>query len=377
MKKLASVFLLLAPGVLGHAQSGKPEQSPTPPVVSPQVSPDHRVTFRLRAPNANSVTVSGDFWHEQGRTEKLAKGEDGVWTLTTEPLQPDMYSYWFTVDGVPMPDPADGLIKPGIQQTQSAFILPGGPRATVLEEKDVPHGEVRTVYYKANTLGTVQRMHIYLPPGYDGSTTRYPVTYLFHGSGDDDSAWEAIGRANFVLDNLIAQGKAKPMILVMPSLWAMPAPIPQSRAAENEALFQKTLVHDLVPYIEAHYRVLPGRENRALGGLGLGRNMLPDVLWPSLGDFNNVLFVSGGADADRFALLQKEYPGVLDNPETIKRVKFFFGDGVNDGSFPSAKNLVDELKRRGYQVTFEQTDDTHGWPEFRHNFVEFAQTAFR
>lgn len=376
MKRLASLLLLLAPSVLGHAQSSKSGQSAPTPIVSPEVMPDHRVVFRLRAPKAGQVTIDGDFLHPQDGKE-LVKGENGVWSLTTDPLQPDFYSYSFNVDGVAMPDPANGSIKPGIQQTQSAFLVPGGPRADVLEPKDVPHGEVRTVYYEAKSLGAVKRMHIYFPPGYDGGTTRYPVVYLFHGGGDDDSAWESIGRANFVMDNLIAQGKAKPMILVMPSLWALPVPIPKDRAAENEVAFRKTVIEDVIPYVEAHYRVLPGRENRAVGGLGIGRDMLPNFLWPSIDKFNYVLFVSGGADAAKFASLEKEYPGVLDNPETIKRVKFFMGDGVNDNSFASSTNLRDELKRRGYQVTYEQTDDTHGWPGFRHNFVMFAQTAFR
>ncbi len=369
LNRILTSTLVLASGALA--------QAPAPaPLVSPQVLPDHRVVFRLRAPKASEVTIAGDFWLEQNRVGKLAKDDQGVWSLTTEALKPDYYSYWFTVDGVRMPDPADGLTKPGISETQSAFFVPG-PEEALLEAGAVPHGEIRTVYYSAVALGKQRRMHIYFPPGYESGQTRYPVVYLFHGGGDDDWAWESIGRVNFVMDNLIAQGKAKPMILVMPSLWAVDPPVRADRSAENEALFQKTLFQDVIPYTEAHYRVLPGAANRAVGGLGAGRNMLPNLVWPNIDKFDSVFFVSGGADAERFAFLQKQFPGVIDNPANIKRVKFFLGDGINDASFASAKNLADELKKRGYTITFFQSDNTHGWPEFRLNFIQFAQIAFR
>jgi enterochelin esterase-like enzyme len=371
-----SVLLLFASAALAQTQASKPPPAAQAPLVSPQIFPDHRVTFRLRAPKASEVTIAGDFWLQQNRADKLVKDDQGVWSLTTEPLTPDYYSYFFTVDGVRIPDPANGLIKPGVGVTQSAFSIPG-PQAALLEAGAVPHGDVRIVYYPSATLGKPRRMHIYFPPGYEEGQTRYPVLYLFHGGGDDDSGWNSVGRVNFILDNLIAQGKAKPMIVVMPSIWALDPPVRADLADENEALFQKTFFQEIVPYAEKHYRVLPGPANRAVGGLGGGRDWLPNFVWPNLDKFNYVVFVSGGADVDRFAFLQKQHPGVIDDPANIKRVKFFLGDGIDDASFPSAKNLAEELKRRGYTTTFFQSENTHGWPEFRLNFVQFAQIAFR
>lgn len=349
MRTLALSVLLVASGALAQTQPPNPQPPAPAPLLSPQVLPDHRVTFRLRAPKASEVTIAGDFWLQQNRADKLTKDDQGVWSLTTEPLPPDYYSYFFTVDGVRIPDPANGLIKPGVGATQSAFSIPG-PQTALLEDASVPHGEVRIVYYPSAILGKPRRMHIYFPPGYEQGQTRYPVLFLFHGGGDDDSGWNSIGRVNFILDNLISEGKSKPMIVVMPSLWALDPPVTTDRTDENETLFQKTFFQEILPYTETHYRTLPGPANRAVGGLGAGRDWLPAFVWPNLDKFTYVVFVSGGADAEHFALLQKQYPGWLDNPANIKRVKFFLGDGTNDASFPSAKHLADELKRRGYST---------------------------
>lgn len=346
------------------------------PVLSPEVLPDNRVVFRLRAPNVEEVTVAGDFWVQQNRVDKLVKGADGIWSLTTEPLTSDVYSYFFTVDGVPIPDPVNGAIKQGIRTQQSMFVVPGA-NASLYEPANVPHGEVRVVTYRSAALGKERRMHIYVPAGYDNVKTRYPVVYLFHGGGDDDWAWMSVGRVNHLLDNLIAQGKARPMVVVMPSLWALDAPVLPNRAEENEVLFRKTIFEDVVPYVEKHYRVLPGRANRAMGGLGAGRNMLPNFLWPSLAQFDSAFFVSGGTDKQRFAYMQQQYPGVIDDPANSKRVKFFLCNGSNDASITSSRDLAAELKQRNYQVTALETGGTHGWPSFRRCFADFAQGAFK
>jgi enterochelin esterase-like enzyme len=389
MRNLLAALLLCAPAVLAQtsapaAQFGIPTDEsssvglkPAPaPIVSPEVLPDHRVVFRLRSPNASEVTVAGDFWVQQGRTEQLVKGDKGVWSLTTDPLPPDLYSYWFTVDGVRIPDPSNNQIKQGVRYQQSMFAVPG-PDEAFLEPAPVPHGQVRMEFYQATALGKLRRMHIYLPPGYAEGKTQYPVAYLFHGGGDDDWGWTTVGRVNFILDNLIAQGKAKPMIVVMPSLWGLEPPISSDRFDENEVNFQKTFVQDIMPFVDSHYRVLPGAANRAVGGLGPGRDFLPQFLWSTLDKFGYAFFVSGGAGQERVNILQKQNPGVIDNPANIKRVKFFLGDGVNDSSIDDSRFLTAELKRRGYTVTRYETIGTHGWPSFRRCFAEFAQIAFR
>jgi enterochelin esterase family protein len=354
-----------------------PAPSPRPaPIVSPEVLPDHRVVFRLRAPKAAEVTIAGDFWVQEGRTEKLAKDADGVWSLTTEPLTPDLYSYWFTVDGVPIPDPSNRELKQGSRTQQSMFTVPGAEE-TFLANATVPHGEVRIVYYPSASLGTNQRMHIYFPPGYDGSTTKYPVVYLLHGGGDEDWGWVTIGRVNFILDNLIAAGKAKPMIVVMPSLWTPAQPVAGSPLEEDAARFDKSLFADVIPFVETHYRVLRGAAGRAVGGLGAGRYHLSELLWADVDKFGSFVFVSGGSDAEHVEGFDKQYPVELNKPSNAKRVKIFLGDGKNDASYSYSTHLAAELKSRGYSVTSYATDGTHGWPSFRRCFAEWAQQAFQ
>jgi hypothetical protein len=370
---LVCVFVVLAAPSWAQSQAAAP-----PAVVSPEILADHRVAFRLYAPKATEVTLNGSFWLQEGRTERLAKDDQGIWSLTTEPLPADYYSYYFTVDGVRILDPANGRIKPGSLRTQSAFSI-AGPESAFLEAAPVPHGEVRIVFYQSAVIGKARQMHMYFPPGYEAGQTRYPVVYLFHGGGDSDDGWTAIGRANFILDNLVAQGKAKPMIVVMPSLWVLePSTLMgQEQRDENLLLFRKDLVEEVIPYVEGHYRVLGEPENRALGGLGVRRDFLPNVALATLGTFRYVFHTSGGVDPEWLPLFAKKYPGVLDNPENIKRVKFFVGTGTHDHSNPSAKFWLRELRNRGYDATCFESNGIHEWPWFRRYFAEFAQLAFR
>jgi enterochelin esterase-like enzyme len=370
------LLLALLP-LLQAAPASAQSQPATPPaVVSPEVLPDHRVVFRLLAPNANEVTLTGSFWLQEGRTEKLAKDSRGVWSLTTEPLPADDYSYSFTVDGTRALDPVNGRIKQGVLRTVNAFSVPG-QEAAFLEAGPVPHGEVRVVFHQSRVAGMLCRMHVYLPPGYETGQTRYPVVYLLHGGGDTDSTWIDVGRANFILDNLMAQGKARPMIVVMPSLWSFDPSYVRTHRDENQALFQRRLVDEIVPYVESSYRVLAGPGNRALGGLGVMRDFLPNVVWATLGKFGYVFHTSGGVDPEWIPLLEKKYPGVLDNPANTRAVKFFIGSGTNDHSNPSAKSWLQELKKRGYDATYFESNGNHEWPSFRRYFAQFAQTAFR
>ena len=335
----------------------------------------------------------------QDHVDKLVKGADGISTLTTEPLPPDMYSYWFIVNGVWMPDPSNGFLKPGARTQQSMFAVPG-PDEAVLEPGSVPHGEVRIDYFQSPVFGKLSRMYVYVPPGYEKGNTRYPVAYLFHGGGDDDWGWYAVGQVNVILDNLIAQGKAKPMILVMPSLRAGPTSQTgtgnagtetdntQSRTAsvpgavsktteDSYALFSKGFVHDIIPFVESRYRTLPGTANRAAGGLGQGREFMPTFLMGTIDNFDYAFFASGGASQERLWYLQKLFPGVIDKPTNIKRVKLFFGDGINDSSIDDSRYLSNEFKSRGYNVTRFENNGTHGWPSFRRNFVAWVQVVFR
>ena len=233
--------------VAGFAQEAGQTPAATPPararmsrvrVVSPEVHPDRTVTLRIAAPKANSVTVSGEIMGLEPRAE-LTKGEDGVWSVTLGPLEPEIYSYGFSVDGVTVPDQGNSYAKPSSSYTSQVVIPGDGPQ--FYDARPVPHGDVRIVTYEAKTLdGMTRRMRVYTPPGYDASNNKYPVLYLFHGAGDWDVAWTDVGRANLIMDNLIADGKAKPMIVVMPSIFQQAALgtgalVPRARSAAPRA----------------------------------------------------------------------------------------------------------------------------------------------
>jgi enterochelin esterase-like enzyme len=175
------------------------------------------VTFRIYAPKASEVSIEGD-WITQGRGTggPLQKDDQGIWSITVGPLVPDFYTYTYTVDGVRTIDPQNPTIKQGISRLENMFLVPGA-EAAFAATRSVPHGDVRIVWYDSPALGCVRRMHVYMPPGYDGSDEPYPVLYLIHCGGDDDSAWSTIGRAGFIADNLLAAGKVEPMIVVMPN----------------------------------------------------------------------------------------------------------------------------------------------------------------
>src|SRR3954464_11685638 len=276
--RLATATLLVAWSFAGAQPKGEP--SPNAVLVSPQVHPDKKVTFRLFAPKATEVTVRGDWL--AGPPVKLEKDDKGVWAATVGPLVPDLYSYGFTVDGVRTIDPKNPTVKPGINSLDNLVFVPG-PEADFEDNKRVPHGDVRQVWYQSATLGTQRRMHVYTPPGYEGGSERYPVLYLLHGAGDEDSGWSTVGRAGFILDNLIAAKQAVPMLVVMPNGSLPPVrdlpkvepgttPSPEARKALEAAQgrFPDELVTNVVPLGEKTFRVPAGPEHRALAGLSMG-----------------------------------------------------------------------------------------------------------
>jgi hypothetical protein len=225
---LLALALVAAP----RASAQPPRRRPTPndTLKSTEVTSDKKVTFRIYAPKAEAVSVGGDF----GRGGALTKDDQGVWSLTVGPLTPDFYSYTFTVDGVRTIDPKNPTVKPGVATLESLFLVPG-EEAEFEATGDVPHGEVRAVWYRSGTLGMPRRMHVYTPPGYEGAGEAYPVFYLLHGGGDEDAGWSTIGRAGFILDNLIATKKAVPMIVVMPNGSLPPPKDLPARPAPGEA----------------------------------------------------------------------------------------------------------------------------------------------
>src|SRR4030095_7333146 len=235
-------------------------------LVSPEVQTDRRVTFRIRALKASDVSLFGD-WMIPGTQQTMARDEQGVWSTTIGPLEPGLAIYTFTVDGVTTPDPINPRIKLRARTSASLVDVPGQP-PELWEARDVPHGTVEVNWEKSKVTGDTRAYYVYTPPGYDrGRSTRYPVLYLLHGNNDTAAGWTDVGKATFMLDNLLAQKKARPMIIVMP--WGHAVPYGGSQS-NNTATFERYLIEEIIPQVEKKYRAARGRENRAIVGLSMG-----------------------------------------------------------------------------------------------------------
>lgn len=405
-------FFLLALAGIGSicAQSGGGRG---PQVISPEVLTDHRVTFRILAPNAQAVTLNaGDIqataWGAAsapapaapggGRGGRpLTKGENGIWELTTsDPVIPGAYRYVFNVDGVTTMDPRNTSISESNAQNWSMFFVPGDG---FMETKDVPHGAVASVTYRSKTLDKFRRMHVYTPPGYETSNRKYPVFYLLHGAGDCDDSWTSVGRASFILDNLIAEGKAKPMVIVMPAGHTTQAMnfggrgggAPTGRLLFDDD-FVKDFVNDIMPYAESHYRIQADRAHRAIAGLSMGGGHTLYIAIPHLdkfayvGVFSSGLFgIAGGGRAGAPApegpnpvvAWEEQNKANLDNAALKKDLKlFWFSTGKDDGLITTSKATVELLKKHGFNATFEESPGAHTWINWRNYLDEFACKLF-
>ena len=384
---LLSVLWTAAP-----VQAQPPRRQPTPndTLRSPEVGPDHKVTFRIYAPKADEVTLSGD-WIAQGLGTggKLTKDDKGVWSITVGPLVPDFYSYSFNVDGVHTVDPKNGKVKEGISSTDSMVEVPG-EEAAFEAVRDVPHGEIRIALYHSGTLGTTRSMHVYTPPGYDQGDAKYPVFYLLHGGGDDDTGWSTIGRAGFIMDNLLADKKARPMIVVMPN-GSMPrpenmprftpgtTPTPEFMAAMEAAQdrFRNELLKDVVPFVEKNYRVLPGQSNRALAGLSMGGGQTLRVLTNNPDQFAYVGVWSAGVR--RIEDFEKRNADFLNDPDKVNRLVKVLSISVGEKdnlAFQGSKALADLLNKRGIKNELHTSAGGHTWINWRHYLSEFAPRLF-
>jgi enterochelin esterase family protein len=365
-----------------------PQRKPTPndTLVSPEVQADHKVTFRIYAPKASEVTVGGDF----GAVTKLTKDDTGVWTATVGPLTPDLYSYSFTVDGVKTLDPKNASIKQGIASNDNMLFAPG-KEADFEDNKNVAHGDIRQVWYHSSTLETQRRMHVYTPPGYDSSTDKYPVFYLLHGGGDEDSGWSSIGRAGFILDNLIAGKKAKPMLVVMPNgSLARPANLPRvapgttppadfaKTMAALQERFTNELVKDVIPQVEKRFRVLEGPEHRALAGLSMGGGQTLAAIASHPDRFSYVGVWSAGIFGDA-AEWEKRNASFLDSADKVNKAVRRFEITIGDKDFllASSKNLDELLKKHGIKHELRLTSGGHTWINWRHYLNEFAPQLFQ
>jgi enterochelin esterase family protein len=359
------------------------------PVRSPEISADRHVTFRLRAPEAGSVVLSGEFMKG---TQPLVKDADGVWSLTVGPLAPEIYAYNFTIDGIKTIDPGNFDVKTGSTASTIGSILevPGdGP--AFYDAQPVPHGEIRTDWYDSKSLGSIRRMTIYVPPGYDASgRTKYPVLYLFHGANADETAWTRLGHVNLILDNLLAAGKMKPFIAVMPFGYPSPpsAPVAPRAAAAGAAAgatrgfssvtedFSKDLLGDVIPYVQAHYRVYTDRDHRAIAGLSMGGS---ESLTIGLNHLDEFSYVGGFSAAISPAGFAKDFAGIAADPKGASRQLhlLWIGCGTDDGLFATSTSFSKFLDDAQVKHTFYKIPGAHTWIVWRQFLREFAPQLFQ
>ena len=396
---MKSLSLRLAPAMMAAAlASAQPAQRPPSPeqtVKSPEVSADHKVTFRIYAPKAGNVEVTGD-WVAQGRGTggKLTKDEQGVWSITVGPLTPDLYAYTLTVDGVRTMDPRNPDVKHGVSNLENLVYVPG-PEAAFEDNVQVPHGEIRQVWYFSKSLDQMRRMHVYTPPGYEQGTAKLPVFYLLHGGGDEDSGWSTIGRAGFILDNLIAAGKAKPMLVVMPngsvSLPGVTMGQGGRRTASGQVdmsdamnrlhdAFGEDLLGSVIPYVEGHYRVLASQPNRAIAGLSMGGAETLRIAPRNIDKFAYIgVWSMGWHDHINPDLETRNEKFFGNSAETNKLVKLFWiGCGSKDALIgDGAKRLSELLTRHGIKNEYHGSDGGHTWINWRAYLRDYAQLLFR
>jgi enterochelin esterase-like enzyme len=359
---------------------------------SPEVRADGTITFRFNAPDARDVTLIGEL---DGKTYPMRKNAAGVWEVTVGPWPPDVYNYQFRVDavdgrgGIIAMDPGNPSVKLGFGGFPPSNLVevPGKSGLEFDDAKNVPHGSVRIETYHSVSLGVPRTVWIYTPPGYDTGNTRYPVFYLLHGSGNIDSSWMLTGRANLIMDNLIAEGRARPMIIVNPFGYARqgiglgpevtsnsPPPPPPSPASRDTP-FARDLLEDVIPFVEKKFRTLPGADNRALGGLSMGGAQTIDIGFSHPETFHSLVIMSSASQAAQNAAAT--HPTFF-TPETNKRIKLLWiGIGKDDFLLSGSKTLDAALTAGGVNHVFRITDGRHEWVVWRHYLREVAPLLFR
>jgi len=340
-----------------------------PTVVSPEVQQDRRVTFRLRAPDAKAVGLNVQF--AQG-TQAMTKDENGLWHVTVGPAEPEIYEYNFIVDGLQVADPANSWLKFWGGTAKNLVLVPGDP-PMFFEQQRVPHGTVHVHKYASKSLGATRGLYIYTPPGYEENLQiKYPVLYLLHGMGDTEDAWTVVGRANLIVDNLLAANKTKPLVIVMPYGHTPSAP-PDMRSLDNYAGFEKDLVEDVIPYIQKCYRVSTEQKDRAIAGLSMGGGQALTVGLGNLDLFGWLGAYSSAVPRDQS--LDK----LLAEPKAIndKLQLFWIGCGRSDFLFQANQKLLERLNAEEIKHVAHITDGAHEWRLWRIYLNEFVPLLFR
>ena len=397
MKKLFFLSALLLMSAVTFAQQALWGGAP---VVSPEIHDDNTVTFRLKDPKAVKVQVTGDFLPTQKMktpfgefdapgVADLKEGKDGVWEFTTpEPLAPELYSYSFIVDGLKTMDPSNVYMIRDVATVTNVFII-GGGRADLYKVNDVPHGTVARMWYNSPTLGMERRITVYTPAGYETSGKRYPVFYLLHGMGGDEEAWIALGRTSQILDNLIAQGKAEPMIVVMTngnaSQEAAPGETHFGLTPPNMNLPQtmegtfETAFPDVVKFIDKTFRTKANKKNRAIAGLSMGgyHSLHISKQYPDMFNYVGLFSAAIMPDAKVKSPIYEDFDKKLATQFAKKPALYWIGIGKTDFLYKANEDFRKMLDEKGYKYTYYETGEGHIWKNWRIYLTEFAPLLFK
>ena len=370
---LASSLILIAVAAPALAQA---PPAPPPPVVSPEIAANRDVTLRLRAPSAERVDLvsGGDIPGVpfQGGLP-LPKGADGVFSVMLPALAAGPYRHRFTVEGVPRSGPSNPETSESNGNAWSLFYAPGAP---FMDTQRLAHGSVAEVHYFSTALGRARRMHVYTPPGYEKSRDSYPVFYLLHGAFDGDDSWSTVGRAGFIVDNLIAGGTAKPMIVVMPD--GHTSRFGGTGGGLNTADFVKEFNADIKPYVESTYRIRKGRASTAIAGLSMGGAQTLDIAFGDLTSYGYVgVFSSGVFGIDNNADWENAHRAQLDDAAAKRDLDLvWFSTGKDDFLLGTTKATVAMLEKHGFDVDYEESTGGHTWINWREYLAKFAPQLF-
>jgi enterochelin esterase-like enzyme len=372
---------MLAMALLAGSAGAQPGFAPPGPVVvSPEVKTDRHVVFRLLAPKAEAVGVFTTDIPGGFRPRPMTKGDKGIWEVTLGPIDAGTYRYLFNVDGVLVADSRNQDVSESNGNAWSVVSIAG---SDFMDTTDVPHGTVARVYYRSTTLGRTRRMHVYTPPGYEADTAaRYPVLYLLHGAGDSDDSWTSVGRANFILDQLIAAKKAAPMIVVMPMGHTGPFSFIMPTARKGNEIgnshFEDDFLKDIMPYIEKSYRVLADRPHRALAGLSMGGAQTLEIALSRPQDFGYVgVFSSGVMFGKMDDWASKHQAGLTDATGKAGLKLLWFATGRQDFLIGRSRESVAMFKKNGFDPVFKETDGAHTWINWQKYLNELAPQLFR
>jgi len=368
-----TIFLLVISGICFSQTAGdagfKAASSNVAGAEYPQINSERRARFRISAPQAEKVELN------LGGRHPMTKDANGVWTITTDPLVVGFHYYAFTVDGVRVADPgSEGYF--GSSWMSSGIEVPE-PGVNFYDAKNVPHGDVRVRPYFSKIANAWRQAYVYTPPGYDSNpNTRYPVLYLQHGAGEDERGWTMQGRANFILDNLIAEGKAKPMIVVMDNGGGSAVFAPGvARGSVANSQFAEILIREIIPMVETNYRALNDRANRALAGLSMGAGQAWQIGTANLDKFAYIGGFSGGATGEP----QTAYNGVMANAKAFnKQVRVLYISIGTEENVQGARTFHEKLDQHGIKhVYFESMGTAHEWQTWRRSLHGFAPLLFR